>query len=70
MCLEDSCTINSILREIKYFHTLTQRSKNILTIVGCDATIVGSGRANITFPNDTQVTIKDVSRFYSYPHKF
>jgi hypothetical protein len=30
-----------------------------LTIVGRDATIVGSDRATITFPNDTQVTIED-----------
>jgi hypothetical protein len=26
---------------------------------GCDAMIVGSGRATITFPNGTQVTIDD-----------
>jgi hypothetical protein len=30
-----------------------------LTIVGRDATIVGSGRATIRFPNGTQVTIND-----------
>jgi hypothetical protein len=59
MCLVDSCTINSILREIKYFQTLTWRSGNILTITGRDATIVGSGRATITFSNGTQITIKD-----------
>jgi hypothetical protein len=58
MCLVDSCTTNSILRETKYFQTLTQRSGNILTIAGRDATIVGSDRATITFPNGTQVTIK------------
>jgi hypothetical protein len=43
MCLVDSCTTNSILRETKYFQTLTRRFKNILTIAGCDAMIVGSG---------------------------
>jgi hypothetical protein len=53
MCLVDSCTTNSILREIKYFQILTQRSGNILTIAGRDATTVGSGRATITFPNVT-----------------
>jgi hypothetical protein len=58
-CLVDSCTINSILREIKYFQILTQRSGNVLTIAGRDATIVASGRATITFPNDTQVTIEN-----------
>jgi hypothetical protein len=60
MCLVYSCTTNSILRETKYFQTLTQRSGNVLTIAGCDAMIVGFDRATITFPNDTQVTIDDV----------
>jgi hypothetical protein len=59
MCLVDSCTTNSILRETKYFQTLTQRSKNILIIVGHDAMIIGSDRATIKFSNGTQVTIKD-----------
>jgi hypothetical protein len=43
MCLVDSCTINSILRETKYFQTLNRRSGNALTIAGRDATIIGSG---------------------------
>jgi hypothetical protein len=60
ICLVDSCTINSILRVTKYFQTLSRRSGNILTIAGHDAMIVGSGRATITFPNGTQVTIDDV----------
>jgi hypothetical protein len=59
ICLVDSCTTNSIFREIKYFQTLTRRSGNILTITGCNTTIVGSGRATITFSNGTQVTIED-----------
>jgi hypothetical protein len=53
MCLVDSCTTNSILRETKYFQTLTQRSENVLTIAGRDATIVGSSRETITIPNGT-----------------
>jgi hypothetical protein len=55
----NSCTTNSILREIKYFQTLTWRYGNVLIIVGRDATIVDSGRATITFPSGTQVTIED-----------
>jgi hypothetical protein len=58
MCLVDSCTTNSILRETKYFQTLTQRFRNVLTIAGCDAMIVGSRRAIITFSNGTQVMIE------------
>jgi hypothetical protein len=43
MCLVDSCTINSILRETKYFQTLTRRTGNILTITGSYINTVGSG---------------------------
>jgi hypothetical protein len=59
LCLVDSCTTNSILRETKYFQTLTKKTGNVLTIAGRDATIVGSGRATITLPMGTQVTIED-----------
>jgi hypothetical protein len=59
ICLVDSCTINSILSETKYFQTLTQRSRNILTIAERDTTIFGSSRATITFSNGTQVMIED-----------
>jgi hypothetical protein len=59
MCLTDSCTTNTILRETKYFQPLTKRAGNILTITGYDACIVGSGRATIIPPMGTQVTIKN-----------
>jgi hypothetical protein len=68
ICLVDSSTTNSIFRETKYFQTLTQRSGNILTIIGRDATIVGSSRATITFPNDTQVMIKAVLLYPDSTH--
>jgi len=59
MCLVDSGTTNSILRDTKYFQTLTKRQGNVLTIAGRDATIVGSGCATITLPMGTQITIED-----------
>ena len=59
LCLVDSCTTNSILREIKYFQTLTKKDGNIMTIAGRDALIVGSGQATITLPMGTQITIED-----------
>jgi hypothetical protein len=59
MCLVDSSTTNSILREIKYFQTLTKNRENILTNAGRDAVIVGSGRATITLPMGTMLVIKD-----------
>jgi hypothetical protein len=45
------------LRETKYFQTLIKRIVDIWTIVGCDASIVGSKKATITFPIGTQITI-------------
>jgi hypothetical protein len=59
LCLVDSCTTNYILNETKYFHTLNWRSRNVLIIAGCNAMIVFSGRATITFPSGTQVIIED-----------
>jgi hypothetical protein len=57
MCLVDSCTINSILKEIKYFQTLTMRTGNILTIAVRDTNIVGSSGATIILLMGMQVTI-------------
>ena len=59
LCLVDSGTTNSILRETKYFQTLIKRQGNVLTIAGRDATIVGSGSATIVLPMGTQITIED-----------
>jgi len=59
LCHVDSCTTNSIFREIKYFQTLTKKEGNIMTIAGRDALIVGSGQATITLPMGTQITIED-----------
>lgn len=59
MCLVDSGTTNSILREIKYFQTLTKLNGDILTIAGRDAVIVGKGRAIFTLPMGTQIVIED-----------
>jgi hypothetical protein len=59
MCLVDSCTTNTILRETKYFQTITKRTGNILIITGRDTCIVGSGRATIILLMGTQVTIEN-----------
>jgi hypothetical protein len=59
LCVVDSCTTNSILREIKYFQTLKNRDGKVLTIAGRDAVIVGSGRATITVLMGTEIVIED-----------
>jgi hypothetical protein len=68
LCLVDSCTTNSILRETKYFQTLTQMSENVLTVARRDVMIVGSRRATITFSNGTQVTIEDALLYPDSTH--
>jgi hypothetical protein len=68
MCLVDSCTINTILREMKYFQTLTKRTRNILTIAGCDTCIVGSGKTIIILPMGTQVTIENALLYPDSTH--
>jgi hypothetical protein len=57
--LEDSCTTNTILRETKYFQTITKRMENILTIVGRDTCIVGSEKTTIILLIGTQITIEN-----------
>jgi hypothetical protein len=59
LCLVDSGTTNSILREIKYFQTLIKNKGNVLTIATRDAVIVGSGQATIMLPMGTSITIED-----------
>jgi hypothetical protein len=60
----DSCTSNTILREIKYFETLTKRTGNILTIIGRDACIVGSRKATTILFMCTQVPIKNALLYH------
>ena len=43
LCLVDSATTNTILREIKYFQTHSKSKEKVTTIAGHDAVIVGSG---------------------------
>jgi hypothetical protein len=66
ICFVDSCTTNTILKEIKYFQTLTKRMGNILPIVGCDTCIVNSRKATIIFFMGTQVTIETTHILLSY----
>jgi hypothetical protein len=68
MCLLDTCTTNYILKETKYFQTLTQRTENILTITGRDTNIVGSNQATIVLPMGTQVTIENVLLYFDFTH--
>ena len=59
ICLVDSGTTNTILRETKYFQTLTKKNGNIMTIAGSNAHIVGTGSATLVLPMGTQIFVKD-----------
>lgn len=63
ICLVDGCA-NLIIRETKYFQTLTKKTGNIMTIAGSDALIVGTGRAVIVLPMGTCITVDDA---FLYP---
>ena len=64
LCLVDSCTTKSILREMKYFHTLKKREGNIMIIAGRNALIVGSGRSTITLHMGTQILMEDALLYF------
>jgi hypothetical protein len=68
MCLVDSYTTNTILRETKYFQTLTKRMGNILTVVGRDTCIVGSRKTTIILPMGTQVIIENALLYPDSTH--
>jgi hypothetical protein len=68
MCRVDSCTTNTILRETKYFQTLTKRTGNILTKTERDACIVGSRKATIILSMSTQVTIENAILYPDSTH--
>jgi peptide/histidine transporter 3/4 len=59
ICLVDSGTTNTILRETRYFQTLAKKNGNIMTIVGSNAHIVGTGSATLVLPMGTQIFVKD-----------
>jgi hypothetical protein len=68
MCLVDNCTTNTILREMKYFQTLTKRMGNILTIAGQDPCIEGSRKATKILPMGTQVIIENALLYSDSTH--
>jgi hypothetical protein len=59
ICLVDNGTTNTILRETRYFQTLTKKSGNIMTITGSNARIVVTGSSTLVLPMGTQIFVKD-----------
>jgi len=59
ICLVDSGTTNTILRETRYFQTLTNKNGNIMTIARSNAHIMGTRSATLVLPMGTQIFVKD-----------
>jgi peptide/histidine transporter 3/4 len=59
ICLADSATTHTILRDRKYFSNLISTRANVTTISGPADLIEGSGRAHIRLPNGTQLFIQE-----------
>jgi hypothetical protein len=59
LCLADSCTTHTILRDKKYFQYLILNKACVNTISGSSNLIEGSGRANIILPKGTILCIDD-----------
>jgi hypothetical protein len=58
LCLVDSCTTNTILRELKYFQTLKKSKGNVTTIVGRDACDRTAQNSSVLSPKPVHVAIK------------
>jgi hypothetical protein len=59
LCLADSCTTHTILRDKKYFQYLILNKVSINIISGSLNLIEDSGRANIILPKGTKLCIDD-----------
>ena len=68
ICSVDSCTTNTILKEIKYFQILTKSKENFTTIAGRDAVVMGSNRATLILSMGTQLVIEDALMYPGSPH--
>jgi len=64
LCLADSCTTHTILRDKKYFQYLILNKASVNTISGSSNLIEGSGIANIILPKGTKFCIDDA--LYSF----
>nr|KYP34344.1 hypothetical protein KK1_044725 [Cajanus cajan] len=59
MCLPNSATTHTILKNNKFFSNLVMQEINISTISGTTNIIEGSGRANILLPGGMKLHIKN-----------
>ena len=58
--LVDSATTHTILKDKKFFHTLTKKRRSVTTIAIVNVLIVGSRRASLILPMSIKLIIDDV----------
>ncbi|XP_074267237.1 uncharacterized protein LOC141590558 [Silene latifolia] len=59
LCIADSATTHTILKNMKYFSHLTMKKTSVSTISGSTNIIEGSGRASILLPWGTKIEVVD-----------
>ena len=59
LCLLDSATTHTILKDRKFFHTLTKKRGSVTTISNDNVLIVGSRRASLILPMGTEPIINN-----------
>ena len=59
ICLIDSATTHTILKDKKYFSYLVMKEANVNTICGSTRLIEGSEKANWLFPGGTNLMIDE-----------
>ena len=59
LCLVDSATTHTILKDRKFFHTLTEKRGSVTAIVNDNVLIVGSKRASLILRMGTKPIIYD-----------
>jgi hypothetical protein len=63
LCLADSCTTHTILKDKKYFQYLILNKASVNTISGLSNLIESSRRTNIILPKGTKLCIDDALYF-------
>ena len=69
VCLAGCATTHTILRDKRYFLSLTLTSGNVSTISGTSNLIEGSGRANIMLLKGTRFHINDALYILANPQE-
>ena len=59
LCLVDSATTHTILKNKKFFHTLIEKRGSVTTIANDNVLIVGFERVSLILPMGTKLIIDD-----------